>query len=317
VDNNPSEQQKTPELIKILGWSVAFLALFVGWLLYFQRLEKELKTPDYDPFDARWLALICALSVTLIAMLITRFRAFFRRYMTAGLLAILPIAITLYLFVKVFVFLDSFLGNVLKDFLPNLPVFRGTEQPVGLEYIPGLGLIATLLLVLLIGFFTTNYLGARLYTFFTGLFARLPVIKTIYAFVKQVFDSFSFTTKQGVFQRVVLVEYPRKGIHSVAFEVRSGLDPITRPLGEGHSVIFVPTSPNPTSGFLIIVESAQIIPLEMTVDEGLKYIVSGGVYSPGTRRESQLAQMPVVDLTGNEEAESPPETKPSVRPGRS
>jgi uncharacterized membrane protein len=225
--------------------------------------------------------------------------------MTAGLLAILPIALTLYLFLKVFVFFDSFLGNVLADTFKNLIRVPGSEQPVGLEYIPGLGLIATLLLVLLVGFFTTNYLGARLYNYFTELLARVPVIKTIYAFIKQVFDSFSFTTQQGVFQRVVLVEYPRKGVHSVAFEVRSGVDSITRPLGDGHSVIFVPTSPNPTSGFLIIVEKSQIVPLEMSVDEGLKYIVSGGVYSPGRRRGSDLSQVPVVDLR-----EQQPGTKP-------
>jgi uncharacterized membrane protein len=157
------------------------------------------------------------------------------------------------------------------------PAFSGYIAPV-------IGLVATLSLIVLVGLSTANFLGQRIV--FDRLMLRIPVIKAIYGGTRQLLDALD--SKNSNFQRVVMVEYPRTGVYTIGFLAKQDATLVVSEKGksiEGHSLVFLPTTPNPTSGWLAAVPAREVIPLEMSIEEGIKTIVSGGlVIPPGWER---------------------------------
>ncbi len=185
---------------------------------------------------------------------------------TTGLLTIMPLAVTIYVFYVIFNFLDNLVGDLIKA-LFNF-------------HLPGVGFAAGLLLILLVGFIASNIIGNRLINFFDRLFQRVPITRGIYSSAKQIIDAFTVQGKNA-FQQVVLLEYPRKGLYVLGFVTGHSRGEIQEKTEEETVNVFVPTTPNPTSGMLILAPRHEVIELKMSVEEGMKVIISGGLFSPG------------------------------------
>ena len=196
---------------------------------------------------------------------------------TTGLLTILPLAVTIYVFYFIFNFLDNLVGNLIESVFN----FR----------IPGIGFASGLLLILLIGFIASNIIGNRLINFFDQIFQRVPITRGIYTSAKQIIDAFTLQGKNA-FQKVVLLEYPRKGLYVIGFITGQSRGEIQERTAEETLNIFVPTTPNPTSGMLILAPKHEVTELKMTVEEGMKVIISGGLFSPGDNNEKEIIALP-------------------------
>ena len=196
-----------------------------------------------------------------------------RHLFLSGLLSILPIAATLYIMHILLRFLDGMLGGIIQD-------FAGRS-------IPGAGIIASFLVIVFTGFLVTNVLGQRLLHWAESLLHRIPVAPKIYFGVKQLLDSFSMQGKQA-FSRVALVEYPRKGLYAIGFITGEVLGELQAKTSERLISVFIPTTPNPTSGMLILVPDHALTYLDMSVEEGLKLIVSAGIVSPADPETKDL-----------------------------
>ena len=199
-----------------------------------------------------------------------------KRYFITGLLIWVPLVITLWVL--------DILISTMDQSLRLLPPEWRPDTLLG-YHIPGLGVVVTLLVVFLTGLFTANIIGQRLVRFWEWLLARIPVVKTIYSSVKQVSDT--LLSDQGqAFRKALLVQYPREGSWTIAFQTgRPGGDVVNHLNGEYVSV-YVPTTPNPTSGFFLMMPKAEVIELDMSVDDALKYIISMGVVSPLPRKKN-------------------------------
>lgn len=184
---------------------------------------------------------------------------FFKRYFITGLLVIIPVWATFYVLKAILGWIDDMLG-------PRL------AQYIGLK-IPGLGIITLVLLILLVGVLSANYIGRRFVKYSDTLLQRVPLVRGVYTTVKKIMETFSMKHN---FHGVALVEYPRKGCYSVGFvtgDVRGESVGMT-----GKFVtVFVPTTPNPTAGFLLILPVDEVRQLAMTVEEGMKFIISIGL----------------------------------------
>ncbi|MDR5682768.1 MAG: DUF502 domain-containing protein [Armatimonadota bacterium] len=188
-----------------------------------------------------------------------------RLYFVAGLVVLAPLTITLVILRFAFFFLDERVGGFVK-------------RLTGLD-VPGVGILATAVLILLIGVVTTNVLGARVVQALEAVVLRAPLVNTIYLTVKQVSD-LVFKPDGVAFKRAVLIQYPRPGVYSLGFVTGSArrLDP-NNPDDE-YLIVFVPTSPTPATGFMTVVPTRDVLPLEMSVEEGVKTVVSMGVLMP-------------------------------------
>ncbi len=209
----------------------------------------------------------------------------FRRYFITGLLIWVPIGITLWVLDLVVTTMDL-----------SLSLLPQTWQPVAVlgRHVPGIGALLTLLVIFATGVLATNFLGQRLVTLWEGLLSRIPIVRTIYSSVKQVSDTL-LSPQGNAFRKALLVEYPRKGSWTIGFltgtpaeEVRrrvAQVQPAGADAGAGAEMvsIYVPTTPNPTSGFFLMMRREDTLELDMSVDEALKYIVSMGVVTPDTR----------------------------------
>ena len=193
-----------------------------------------------------------------------------KRYFITGLLIWVPLVITLWV-------LDILFGTMDQSLRLLPPAWR-PEALFGF-HILGLGAIVTVLVVFLTGLFSANILGQRFVHLWEWLLGRIPVVKTIYSSVKQVSDT--LISGQGqAFRKALLVQYPREGSWTIAFQTgQPGGDVVNYLKGEYVSV-YVPTTPNPTSGFFLMMPKAEVIELDMSVDEALKYIISMGVAAP-------------------------------------
>lgn len=191
----------------------------------------------------------------------------FRSYLLTGLIVWLPILVT-------FVVL-RFMIDLLDVTIALLPKAYQPQQLVGMR-IPGLGVIISLLLLLGTGIFATNFFGQRLMVKGEAILARIPLVRSIYNTAKQVIQAV-FATNSQAFRKVLLIEYPRKGIWSVAFLTGFAAVEISTKTGEEMLSVFVPTTPNPTSGFLMMIPKREAIELSMTVEDALKFIISLGV----------------------------------------
>lgn len=209
---------------------------------------------------------------------LTRFSQFVRHklknYFFTGLLLVVPVAMTFMVVRWLVSLMDSMLISVLPGALhPDL--LFGLSSP-------GVGLVATLLLILAIGMLAANIFGRSLVNFSERMVDRIPIVKGIYMLFKQVSDTV-FNRDRGAFRQVVLIEYPRKEIWSVAFVTGVSSGEVQTVTERKLVNIFVPTTPNPTSGFYILVPEDDMIPLTMTVEEAFKLIISGGMVTPPIR----------------------------------
>ena len=193
-----------------------------------------------------------------------------RKLLIAGLLVWLPLAATIIIVKLVIDLLD-------KTILLLPPEFR-PENVLGFS-IPGFGLIMAIAILLFTGIFAANFFGRQMVSFWETILGRIPLVRSIYTSVKQVSTTL-LSSDGNSFRKVVLVEYPRKGVWSIGFLTNQGLPAASRISGENLISVFVPTTPNPTSGFIVMIPEQDIFELEMTVEEGFKFIISMGVVIP-------------------------------------
>ncbi len=193
-----------------------------------------------------------------------------KKYLITGLLIWIPLVITVWV-LKLIV--DS-----LDQTLLLMPAEWRTEAVFGF-HVPGLGVVITLAIVLLTGVFATNFFGAKLVELWHDLH-RIPVVRSIYSSVKQISDTL-FSSSGQAFRKALLVQWPRDGMWTVAFLTGAPGGDVARHLQGDYVSVYVPTTPNPTGGYFVVVARKDVIELDMSVDEALKYIISMGVVPPG------------------------------------
>ncbi len=194
----------------------------------------------------------------------------FRKYLVGGLLIWVPLGITILVLKILIGFMDQS--------LLLLPAAYRPENLLGF-YIPGIGAILTLVLLLLTGLLVTNLLGRKVLGGWEALLARIPLIRSVYSGAKQVAETM-FSEGGQSFKKVLLIQYPRQGVWSLAFQTATEVGEVQARTQEEVICAFVPTTPNPTSGFIVMVPRDEVIELEMSVDAALKMIISLGVVVP-------------------------------------
>lgn len=206
-----------------------------------------------------------------------------RRYLVAGLLIWLPIGATVFIF--------RLLLGLMDRLLFWLPAQYRPEALLGFP-IPGLGAILAVLLLLFTGILGANLLGRRLVAFYEAVLARIPLVRTVYGSVKH-FAEMVLSDTGTSFKKVLLIEYPREGLYSIVFQTSENPAEVQERTGETIITVFLPTTPNPTSGFMLFVPRSAVTELEMSVEEALKMVVSLGVVVPKwhpLHPEAKLAQ---------------------------
>jgi len=191
-----------------------------------------------------------------------------KKYFLTGLLVLVPVAITLWVL--------NLVVTTMDQTLTLLPLSVRSRFPFS---IPGMGVVLTLGIVLLTGLLARNIIGHRLLQWWEAFVRRIPVVSSVYSSVKQVSDTL-FSPSGQAFRQAVLVQFPRVGAWSVAFVVGDPGVRLKRSLSPEYKTVFVPTAPNPTSGYVLILPPEEIFELDITVDDALKFIVSMGVVSP-------------------------------------
>lgn len=188
-----------------------------------------------------------------------------RQVFIRGLFSLLPIVATIYLLSFLLTFSDNFLGIYIEILL---------GRPL-----PGIGIVVSIVLIFIMGIFVSNVIGEKLFRLAERMLQKIPIVTKVYFGIKQILDAFSLHGKHA-FNKVVLVEYPRKGIYAVGFLTGECRGEVQIRTAARLINVFIPTTPNPTSGMLILVPDQEITYLDMTVEEGLKLIVSAGVVVP-------------------------------------
>ena len=194
-----------------------------------------------------------------------------RTYFLTGIVVSAPVGITIWLIWLFVAFVD---GTV----VPLIPESYNPSDVLGVS-VPGIGVVVVLLVVTMIGFLVTNFFGRFMVKVGENMVSRVPVVRTIYGVLKQIFDAV-LAQSEGAFREVVLIEYPRKGIWVIGFITSSTQGEVQRVTPDVMVNVFLPTTPNPTSGFLLFVPRKDCINLHMTVEEGVKLVISGGIVSP-------------------------------------
>ncbi len=211
-----------------------------------------------------------------------------KRYLIAGLLVWLPLGVTVAALI--------FLVNLFDKSLLLLPPHWRPEYWLGF-HVPGFGIIVSTILILLTGMLVANFLGNRLMALWERVLARIPLVSGIYSAVKQLTEAV-FGSGEKSFQKVYLLEYPRRGLWTLGFQTSRTVGEAQKKTGMDNVVnLFVPTTPNPTSGFFIIASRDDIIELDMGVDDALKMVISGGVVVP------PLPKRPADDAAGADKTE--------------
>lgn len=206
-----------------------------------------------------------------------KLKNFLKKNFITGLLVVVPVGVTIFVLRAILGWIDRILGD-----LPG--------NVIGLKF-PGLGIATLFLLILVVGMVSANYLGNRLLRSWDRLMHRLPLIRGVYSTVKQVMETFSV---QHNFSGVALVEYPRKGCWSIGF-VTGAVDGSNLGLAGRQETVFVPTTPNPTAGFLLLLPEGEVHHLDMSVEQGMKFIISLGLVSLSDREALRLKKLGVKD----------------------
>jgi uncharacterized membrane protein len=201
-----------------------------------------------------------------------------RRWLLAGLLVLVPLAITFWV-------LDWIVGT-LDQTLQILPRHWHPDYLIG-AHVPGFGVLLALAIVLLIGAVASNFFGRKLVGWWDSLLGRIPIVRSIYSSVKQVSDTL-FSENGNAFRKAVLVQWPREGVWTIAFQTGTPGGDVVNHLGPDYLSVYVPTTPNPTGGYFVMLKASDCIELNMSVDEALTYVISMGVVSPGSTPPKKL-----------------------------
>lgn len=191
-----------------------------------------------------------------------------RNYLITGLIILLPLIVTVYVITAIFNAVDGVLRPVV-EFIIGRSVY-------------GLGFVLTIGFILGVGAIGTNVLGKKVIEYGEGILTKIPLVRNIYLTVQQIINAL-FLKNKTAFRKVVIVEYPRKGLYQVGFLTGEGVGEVQTKTSEEVINVFIPTTPNPTSGMLILVPESDVTYLEMTVEEGLKFIISGGTVVPAKK----------------------------------
>jgi uncharacterized membrane protein len=213
-----------------------------------------------------------------------------RAYFFTGLLVLVPLVVTGYIIWTLFLAIDGILRGFAYNFI---------LQPLGIgkKQIVGIGFITLILFIILTGIIARNYFGKKIVNFGDKIVQRIPLINRVYNAIKQISFAF-FSEKREVFKKAILFEYPRKGIYSIGFYTQDTRGPVQEGIEEDVVSIFLPTTPNPTSGFLLFVPKNEIIELDLSIEEAVKLVISGGAIVPRyTKKEKISTQKPTkIDL---------------------
>ncbi|MGB4116958.1 MAG: DUF502 domain-containing protein [Polaromonas sp.] len=195
-----------------------------------------------------------------------------RKWLLAGLLVLVPLAITVWL-------LNWFIATLDQ----TLQILPGEWQPDTLIgfHIPGFGVLLALAIVLTIGAVASNFLGKRLVSWWDALLGRIPIVRSIYSSVKQVSDTL-FSENGNAFRKALLVQWPREGVWTIGFQTGAPGGDVVNHLPGDYLSVYVPTTPNPTGGYFVMLKREDCIELKMSVDEALTYVISMGVVVPGS-----------------------------------
>jgi uncharacterized membrane protein len=205
-------------------------------------------------------------------------KASLKRYFLTGLLVITPIWGTVLILKTLFVAVDGILGDLLAGMMPEW-------------YVPGLGIVALVLLIFTTGLLAANFMGRQIVKWWENLLNRVPLVRGIYSTLKSMMDILSFADR-GSYNRVVLIQFPKNGHYCFAFVTgvtKSDMQDLVR---EPLVHVYVPTSPNPTSGYFLLVPEREVTSVDISVEEAMKLIVSGGLYSPASSTASALQAEP-------------------------
>ncbi|MBQ8464953.1 MAG: DUF502 domain-containing protein [Alphaproteobacteria bacterium] len=201
-----------------------------------------------------------------------------KAYLFTGILVTAPVSMTFYLAYKLIFWLDKLVNRVLP------PEFRPDNYlPVT---VPGLGIIILIVLLILIGMFATGFLGKFFLRLGEWIVYKLPFISSVYSLFKQVFSTF-LSNKNRAFNKVVMLEYPRKGLWILGLVSMDTTGEMQEKLPEPMVNVFIPTTPNPTSGFLIFVPKSEVIEMDISVEDAIKFIISGGIVNPDEMKEQK------------------------------
>lgn len=214
-----------------------------------------------------------------------RVTARLRNYLIAGVLVTAPIGLTLYLCWVLIHWVD-------ERVMPFVPVRYNPETYLPFQ-VPGVGLIVVVVGLILIGALTASLLGRTFLRISERILHRMPFVRGIYATLKQVFETV-LNHQSDAFRKVVLIEYPRRGLWALGFLTGDTVGEVQNLTKERVLNVFLPTTPNPTSGFLLFVPDEDVITLDMTVEEGIKMVMSGGIVTPPDRRPQYLRETPLV-----------------------
>ena len=202
-----------------------------------------------------------------------------RRYLIAGLLLWLPLGVT--------ILVIRLLVSTMDQTLLLLPEHLRPDALLGV-HIPGLGLVLAVLIVLVTGILVANLFGRRLLALWEGLLSRIPLVRSIYSAVKQLAETM-FSSGGQTYRKVLLIEYPRRGAWTLALQTGTGVGEAQEKTGREVVNVYVPTTPNPTSGFFLMLPREEVIELDMSIDEGLKMIISMGVVVPDGKKKPEEA----------------------------
>jgi uncharacterized membrane protein len=199
-----------------------------------------------------------------------------KKYFLSGLIVFLPIGLTIYVLILTVNFADKLFGNIFSQFGLSIANIRYVSIFLGIY------------MIVLIGFFTTNFLGRKIHDFFERLFLKLPFFKQVYPALKEM-AIFLFTRERlASFKQVVLVEYPRKGIYSMGFLTNDSSRDIRESVNKELCNVFVPSTPSPLTGFTIMVPKKELIYTKISIEDAFRFIVSGGVVNPHEQAAQRL-----------------------------
>jgi uncharacterized membrane protein len=206
-----------------------------------------------------------------------------RRYLLTGLAVIAPTLVTAWVLYKFFIAVDGLLGKYITLF----------GRPI-----PGLGFIAVVSITILVGAFARNILGRTLLSFWEAILSRIPLINKVYITVKQIGESV-FSDKSALFKRAVLVQWPRQGMYALAFVTHTPGGELQEKVGSPVVTIFLPTTPNPTSGFFLVVPEKDTVDLSMSVEDAIKLIVSSGLVGPKSVARTEVPTVRLEEESGD------------------
>ena len=194
-------------------------------------------------------------------------RAHLRRYFITGLLVVIPIWGTFLILKTLLKAMEGVLGRILEQYAAF--------------YIPGLGIAALIIIILFAGVLATNIFGRKIVQFWDDILQRVPLVRGVYSMLKAIVDTISLQSKNQ-FNKVVLIEYPRRGVYSLAFVTGATQGEVQNSMEQKLINIYVPTTPNPTSGYFLLVPEREMTPLSMTVEQGMKMVISAGLFTPSS-----------------------------------